>query len=315
MKSILKKVFQHPVLSAKPPLLIDVGASGGLPLEWKIIAPYSICIAFDADTRDFSVSESEDKGYKKLYSINRLLAADLANEVDFYLTKSPYCSSSLHPDAKGLKPYAFCGLFDVERSVKMSALDLKSALATTNIEYIDWYKTDSQGTDLRIFEALPIDTIEKIIVAEFEPGIIDAYLGEDKLYQLMGYMDKKPFWVTGMQVKGSHRIDQDDLSTLNALQRRSIGSFLKTAPGWCEISYLNTFDKNMELREYLLAWVFSSIKKEHGFALHLAKIGRIKFNETLFDEMSLSSRKSLSKGYHNLAAKAIKKIVTIVLKW
>ena len=47
-------------------------------------------------------------------------------------------------------------------------------------------------------------------------GIIDEYDGEDKLYQLMGYMDKKPFWVTGMQIKGSHRIDQDDFLTLNA---------------------------------------------------------------------------------------------------
>ena len=127
MKSILEKVFQHPVLLAKPPVLIDVGASGGLPLEWRLIAPYSICVAFDADTRDFCVSESENKGYKKLYLINRILASHLADEVNFYLTKSPHCSSSLNPDDNALKAWAFCRLFDVERVVTMSALEIGRA--------------------------------------------------------------------------------------------------------------------------------------------------------------------------------------------
>ena len=52
----------HPDLISRPPILVDVGASAGLPVDWELIAPYSICIAFDADTRDFSISESESKG-------------------------------------------------------------------------------------------------------------------------------------------------------------------------------------------------------------------------------------------------------------
>lgn len=314
MQFILQKIFSHPVLIDKPPVLIDIGASGGLPNNWKLIAPYSICMGLDADTRDFSVTESSSMGYKKLYSLNRLVAATSADDVDFFLTRSPYCSSSLRPDNKALQPWAFSRLFDVEKRVKMEAIDLKSALVLSGIEYIDWYKTDSQGTDLRIFAALPTHMTEKIIIAEFEPGIIDAYLGEDKLHQLMGYMDKKPFWVTHMRIKGSQRIYQDDLATLNTLQRRSIGSFLKMAPGWCEIDYINNFENDeLGLREHLLGWVFSSIKGEHGFALHLAKTGKVKFSDPLFDELSSFSRKLLSKGYLKLGISAIKKIYHMIL--
>jgi hypothetical protein len=317
MKSIVKKVFEHQSLISKPPVLVDIGASGSLPDKWKLLAPYSICVAFDADTRDFFVSESERSDWKKIYSMNRLVAAKSSDAIDFYLTKSPYCSSTLQPDSDALKPWAFKELFDVDKHVKLPAIDLQSALEKIGLNYIDWYKTDSQGTDLRIFAALPKSIIVKIVSAEFEPGVIDAYKGEDKLHQLMAYMDSLPFWVSHMQIKGSQRIDQDDMQYLNYLQRRHVNSFLKTAPGWCEISYINKFDgKEMTCREYLLAWVFASIKGEHGFAIHLAKDGEIKFKEPLFEELKFFSYRRLSSslGYFSIAKKAICKIWLLFFK-
>lgn len=312
MKSIFNSILQHPEITKKPPILIDIGASGGLPAEWKTIARYSICIAFDADTRDFSISESNEQGYKKLYSLNRLVAEKSADQVDFYLTRSPHCSSALQPDNISLKSWAFSQLFDVKKIAKMPAVDLNTVLTQAGFDYIDWYKTDSQGTDLRIFDALGKNLINKIIISEFEPGIINAYLREDKFHQLMAYMDEKPFWVSHMQVKGSQRISQDDLGTLNTLQRRSIDSFLKMSPGWCEISYINNFDSDhFDFRDYLLGWVFSTIKYQHGFSLHLAKNGWMKFHDPLFEKMLKASRVYLSNGYLKFGMKAIKKILCL----
>ncbi len=297
----------------KPPVFVDIGASGGLPDQWKVLAPYSICVAFDADSRDFSISASEDKGWRKLYCLNRLVAANNSDEVDFYLTDSPHCSSTLKPDSNALEPWAFRRLFNVAGITKQPAVDLHSALTAVGVGYIDWYKTDTQGTDMRIFNALPEHIAGKIIAAEFEPGIIDAYIGEDKLHQLMGYMDRHPFWVSGMNIKGSQRIDQDDLGSLNCLQRRSIESFLKTAPGWCEIAYINTFqDDDMVCRDYLLGWMIATIKAEDGFAMHLARSGKNKFHSPLFDKLYDYSRTSLSKGYFRLFAKAARKVARSV---
>ncbi len=312
MKSIIKKIMKHPALQNQPPVLVDIGASNSLPIQWKMLAPYSICVAFDADTRDFVVGESVNGDWKKLYSLNRIVAAKAIDEVDFYLTRSPYCSSTLRPDSELLKPWAFSHLFEVEKVVKMPAVDLQKALAKIGLDYIDWYKTDSQGTDLRIFDALPSNILEKILAAEFEPGIIDAYIGEDKLHQLMAYMDNQPFWVSDKNLKGSQRIDQNELNSLNYLQRRFISSFLKSTPGWSEISYINNLTNTaISCREYLLAWVFSTIKCEHGFGLHVARNGAIKFKEPLFSELYDISRNSLStaSGFFKVAIRAYKKVL------
>ena len=294
MKKIIQKVMQHKDVAAQPPVLLDIGASGSLPKKWKTIAQYSICFAFDADMRDFKVEESTNTGYKKLFSLNRLVAVESNPHADFYLTLSPHCSSSLRPNNQSLKPWAFHHLFEVNKIIQMPCVSIAEALSTCGINYIDWYKTDTQGTDLRIFDGLSESIKNRIVVAEFEPGIIDAYCGEDKLCSLMSYMDKLSFWVSCMNVKGSQRIFGDDLKGLGFLQKLKIGCFLKTAPCWCEISYLNNFSgSEVSMRDYLIGWVFATIQREHGFALALANTGLAKFDDPLFKQLAMSSRQSL----------------------
>ena len=302
----------HSSLLSNPPVLVDIGASGTIHEKWKPIAKYAICIAFDADSRDFEICESEDKGWRKLYSLNRLVASESAEEVDFYLTQSPHCSSSLAPDQKALEPWAFSPLFEVDNIVKLPSVDLQSALLKADVDYIDGYKTDSQGTDLRIFNSLPKEIINKILLAEFEPGIIDAYQGEDKLHNLLAHMEKEPFWISNMEIKGSQRINHLDLKSLNYFQQRSIGSFLKMAPGWCEISYLNKMEQSeMALREYFLAWVFASLSAEHGFALFVSKKGFELFGENLLLILQKESRRKLSEGYFRLGYNYLKRIARL----
>lgn len=309
MKAIAKRILEHPSFVDNPPVLVDLGASGHLPKQWELIAPYSICVGFDADTREFSVSETGKKEWKKLFLINRLVADRESEEINFYLTKSPYCSSSLRPNNLALQPWAFSSLFEIEQVDKLSSVLLAESLSKVGIEHIDWYKSDTQGTDLRIFDSLPKSIKEKILLAEFEPGIIDAYFGEDKLHQLMAYMEAMPFWISGMDIKGSQRIDSLDLRNLGFLSQRSIGSFLKSAPGWCEIAYINTMEsQDLTRREWLLAWLFASIKQEHGFALYVARLGANKFDDEFFDELYAISSRYLSPGYIKYAAGMICKI-------
>ena len=312
MASIIHEVMTHSSLLRSPPVLVDIGASGTIHKKWNPIAKYAICIAFDADSRDFEICESENKGWRKLYSMNRLVTSESAEEMDFYLTKSPHCSSSLAPDQKALEPWAFSPLFEVDNIVKLPSVDLQSALLKVDVDYIDGYKTDSQGTDLRIFNSLPKEIINKILLAEFEPGIIDAYQGEDKLHHLLAHMEKEPFWISNMEIKGSQRINNLDLKSLNYFQQRSIESFLKMAPGWCEISYLNKMEQSeMTLREYFLAWVFASLNAEHGFALFVANKGYELFGDKLLLKLQNKSIKELSSGYFHLSFKLLKRIARL----
>lgn len=310
MRKEIKKIMSHPSLVTKPPVLVDIGASGFIHRKWLSIAKYSICIAFDADTRDFQATNSTDKGWKKLIKLNRLIAERVTEEADFYLTQSPHCSSAIAPDEKALEPWAFRDLFKLVEKVKLPAIDIETALNEVGFDYIDGYKTDSQGTDLRIFRSIPEKIRHNIISAEFEPGIIDAMKNEDKLHAVMAYMDSEPFWITNMGIYGSWRISEKNLSSLNFVQKKALGSFLKISPGWCEISYLNTMiSDDASIRQYLLAWLFSTLDGENGFALLISQKGLELFGDPLFLVLEKKSRSQLNSGYFTVAKHVIQRIL------
>ena len=267
----------------QPPVLVDIGASNSLPLLWESIAKYSVCVAFDPDMRDMDYAVKEQDKYKKLYIFPCIVTDSSDPELDFYLTESPYCSSLLEPDLNSLNDWLFSPFFTIKGKTKMKADRLLSVLAQLKISFVDWFKTDSQGLDLRLFRSMGEAVINRVLTADFEPGIIDAYKGEDKLWNLLSYMDKKPFWMSDMAVRGSVRIHSRYRSEkYESLLKKG----MEISPGWAEVSYMNTFKNDIfSKRDFLLFWVFSIIKKQYSFALELCMSGMEKFNDPVFNEM------------------------------
>lgn len=285
--SLINEILTRKEINSAPPVLLDIGASGQIHKNWKKIAPYSICIAFDADDREFGYITKKSSGFKKLHVFNCIVSNKEAEETEFYLTKSPYCSSLLEPDNTALKVWAFAEKFETEKKIKIKNISLKKALEQLNIDRIDWFKTDSQGTDLRLYKSLGVSIIQKNIVAEFEPGIIDSYKGEDKFYELLTFMDKKNFWMSDITIKGSQRISNSDMELVvkGDFTKKLLQYSLKKSPGWAETVYINNFEGQFSIREYLLGWVFATIKKQHGFALLLAQKGSSLFKDEIFNRM------------------------------
>lgn len=286
--NLIDQVLKREEFKQQPPVLVDIGASGEVHAKWKRIAKYSLCISFDADDREMRYLVYESKSYRKQFVYNCIVAEKKSNEKDFYLTKSPFCSSMLEPDIASLSDYAFVEKFEIEKIVKLKTIDLPTVIAEQKISKIDWFKTDSQGTDLRLFQSMGEELIEKVIVAEFEPGLIDAYKGEDKLYMLLSYMDKKNFWIAGMNVLGSQRISRDTKHRkLNFLPDRFLKAIIRTSPGWAEMIYFNSFkmDHLFGKRDFLLAWVFAVVQKQYGFALEIAMKGNEKFKDPFFTRL------------------------------
>ncbi|WP_276485261.1 hypothetical protein [Paraflavitalea pollutisoli] len=279
--NIIRKILQSAHFAQTPPVLVDIGASGEINPKWKTIAPYSVCIAFDADDREFNITEEENKTYRKLLTVNRIVTVNENNtSADFYLTAFPYSSSLLEPDMEKLAPWVFKDLFIVSKKTQLPAITLTKALEQAGIQYIDWFKTDTQGTDLRIFKHLPERLQAGILVADLEPGIMDAYKGEDKLHDVMAEMDKHVFWLSSMKVLGTQR--------LNASLVPSIGSFLskrviRKSPGWAEVTYLRQPQVKTE-RSLLLQFVFALLEKQYGFALEIAACGTRQYNTPIFKE-------------------------------
>lgn len=289
--NIIDEILNRPEFVNDPPILVDIGASGKIHAKWKKIAKYSVCIAFDADDREFGFVENAASGFRKLYVYNCIVSDKESNKIDFYLTKSPFCSSTLEPDAAALSEWSFADKFILEKKISLNNITLSKVLENLKISKIDWFKTDSQGIDLRLFKSLSNEIQDKVIVAEFEPGFIDAYKTEDKLYNIVGYMSSKNFWLSDFVSKGAERLTQTDLSyiTHNNLLKQLVQFSHRKSPGWAEMTYINSFRNNPAIRDYLLGWVFSVIHKQYGFSLKLAEEGNRKFDDKIFNDMKLYS--------------------------
>ncbi|TMI90030.1 MAG: hypothetical protein E6H08_15695 [Bacteroidetes bacterium] len=287
---IIESILQMELFRSRPPVLIDIGASGEINPKWKQIAPYSICIAFDADDREFNISEQDNKAYKKLITFNRIVTAEPIDKADFYLTNSPFCSSLLEPDAVNLKPWIFSSFFSTEKKIQLPAITLIQALSQIKIDYIDWFKTDTQGTDLRLFKTLPTKISDHILAAEFEPGIIDAYRGEDKIYSVMEYLHQHKFWLSSMEPKGVQRIDPNYKGKFSSFSLRKI---IRRSPCWAEVTYLRQPVLNGK-REILLLYIFALLEKQYGFALEITDFALNNFQDTVFKDCRKAVLKKLN---------------------
>ena len=213
LKNIVHKILSESVLMEKPPVLIDIGASEQIHKKWKLIAKYSICLAFDADERDFQFIEKEQNKFKKLFVYNCIASDKDQSKANFFLTSSPYCSSVLEPDPVRLKPFLFSHLFEVQKKVELNSIHIQKALDNAKLDYVDWFKSDSQGIDLRLFKSLDERIKNRVLVAEFEPGIIDAYIGEDKLYSVLKELNDSGFWLSDIKIKGVARLSKKSLDS------------------------------------------------------------------------------------------------------
>ncbi len=275
----------------RPPVLIDIGASGEIHPKWKYIAKYAYCLAFDADDREFHVTEQVNKTYKKLITFNRIVADKPIDQANFYLTASPFCSSLLPPDKEKLEPWVFSPLFSIERVTHLPAITLQDSLKEANIDYIDWFKTDTQGTDLRLFTSLPANLQLGILAAEFEPGILDAYKGEDKLYAVMQEMHNRDFWLSSMAVKGIQRLHANQVGKFGSF---TTGKIFRKTPGWAEVTYLRqpTLDHQ---RQFLLLYVFALLERQYGFALEIIDFALRKHADPLFQDCQRAVRKKMNR--------------------
>jgi len=296
---MINRVLRLKEFEDNPPVLVDVGASGAPPEEWRKIAFASIYVGFDADLRELDSTSKETDRFSRSYILNNIVS-DRKGAHKFYYTKSPHCSSTLLPLSESLQDWSFNHLFEVVQTGETDAITLIDVLRDLSLDYVDWFKCDSQGTDLRLLQSLGDLALRKVIVAELEPGIMDAYAGEDKIHRVMSFMEGYPFWMSDLKIKGPKRVRNVTLEAhFGRLERKLIPYSLRGSAFWGEMSYINAFrDKEiLSKRNLLLGWVFSSLKGQHGFSMELAQTGFAFFRDPIFQELLKNSILSIRKNH------------------
>jgi hypothetical protein len=301
---MINKIMHCKEIQEKPPVLIEVGASGKISRSWKKIAKYSICIAFDADLRDFQ-TEVSGSGYKRLIKINKLVL-DIQGTNDFFLTRYSHCSSSLKPDKESLNDWLFRDYFIVDKVSEMTATTLSEVLDTLKIDYLDWFKIDSQGTDLRIFKQLKNSIRNKVLVAEFEPGLADTYLNEDKLHSILKFMNEE-FFIDKVSITGEHRIMPETAKKI--FTRSQLKLFQLTdnivsnqSAIFANITFLNCL-KNRDTftkRDVLLFLALLITRKQYLFCFEICEYYKVRYNDQIFSQISKHCKRKVWFGMWTL---------------
>jgi len=258
------------------PVLVDIGASGDPPKIWSRIAPQSVFVGFDPDLRE--MRETTGEGFSRSVIVNEAVVAHKGGgQAEFHFTKSPYCSSTLPPDTEALSDYLFSDLFEVEYTKMVPAVTLAEVVARLSLPGIDWLKADTQGTDLRIFTSLPEDIRSRVLALDIEPGLIDAYRGEDLMVDSHRHLTGDGFWLSEMNVGRAVRARRTTISELTPADPKvtltTVQKAVRGSPAYCELRYLRTpawlARSGATRREYLLLGVFALLDRKHAFVLDL----------------------------------------------
>ena len=280
-------------------MLVDVGAAGGVAPIWRTIAKYAIGVGFEPDARDAAKLTATNRAFKQWIYCEGLVAPETkeGEQKPFFLTRSPHCSSLLHPRNDRLQDWSFADYFIVERTGSVAAVTLHGALCAKGLGGIDWLKCDTQGLDLSLFMSLPGDWRSRTGVVEFEPGLIDAYEGEDKLWRTLQVMEAEPFWICDLDVgrypRGNNAVLGELLGERNL---KWLPRLAPSAPVYTNVRYVRSLGGvggELDRRGLLLAWVFANLLGQHTHALMVAREGTARFGGGLFEDLRRVSRRRL----------------------
>jgi hypothetical protein len=214
-----------------------------------------------------------------------------------HLTKSPQCSSTLPPRTAALAEWSFAEFFEVTERRQFPATTLTGALAAQGITGVDWLKCDTQGLDLKLWQSLPAGWRSRVLAVEVEPGIIDAYDGEEKLGDVLAAFAGEPFWLAEL---GVGRVPRGGPALLEKYLGAGAATWVRRlapgAPAWANAHFLRDFARETEMlnrRAYLLGWVWATLGRQHSAALMAADAGVARFGGEIFEAMAAASARSL----------------------
>jgi hypothetical protein len=295
----IDRVMAEPELRAAPPVLVDVGAAGGIHPVWRLLARHAIGVGFEPDPREAAPLAAAPRRFLRWIFCPGLAVpqAPAGGRQALHLTRSPQCSSTLRPRADALQDWAFAEFFAVTETREFPATTIAAALMAQGLDRVDWLKCDTQGLDAQLYRSLPPVWRTGLLAVEFEPGLIDAYAGEDKLGDVLATMAGEPFWLADLQVGRTPRGRPELLAArLGAGAAPWVRRLAPPAPAWANVRFLREYDRVAEplgRREHLLGWVFATITGQHGQALTVAEAGKLRFGPAMFADLAAASGRSL----------------------
>jgi hypothetical protein len=128
-------------------VLVYIGANVGSSLG-KMVGHYDNVYAFEPDPEMFDQLKANFGGQEKIHLVNAA-CSDKDGEENFYVTPNRV-SSSLSDISEWDR--SLTGYSGYLKKITVKTIDLNKYLKEQNIDYIDYYLSDAQGSDLNILK-------------------------------------------------------------------------------------------------------------------------------------------------------------------
>ena len=180
---------------------IDIGAAEGLNENILFLAPILDVTGFEPDQRSLEnlskILESQGVGKHKVlpFALNRE-----KGEVDFYLTNKVMCSLMYEPDLSIVESY---GEREVSKFLHMEKTTTDCGKLDDQVDYADWIKLDTQGSELDILNGAE-RVLENCAVVQTEVEFFPLYKHQPVFDEIAQFLRHGGFQVFDIRVTGWH---------------------------------------------------------------------------------------------------------------
>jgi FkbM family methyltransferase len=165
-------------LLALPLTVIDVGADGGVT-ELRRLGSLCHVHAFEPRPDSFArlVNDTDQSKLFAKINFHNIALAATAGKHRLYITRVPQASSLRRPNQEIVRRYTRNNLFDVVGEEDVECITLDDFADTNRIDYVDFLKIDTQGTELDILLG-GRKLLNRISIISAEVEFVELYQGQ-----------------------------------------------------------------------------------------------------------------------------------------
>ena len=200
-------VFIHPRFEPdyrrSPLVLVDVGARGGLKGNWTPARQHLRLLGFEPDRDEFVRLEERLRASGAPDRYFNTALHNTAGEMTLYVARDGGLSSIYRPNREFLDGFPDADRFDTVDVRQVRADTLDNVLRAAGIDDVDFVKTDTQGSELRVLEGgaciLAGSVFGVEVEVEFAPVYTDQplFADVDRYLRGLGFLlfDLRPcYW-------------------------------------------------------------------------------------------------------------------------